>query len=150
MYRAADRTLLVVCVGLAMLGGAGSCVGAADLPLLDLSSDQALTRLTPGQPDQVSVARAVGAPGLVVTCRLGANAYPGVVITPEAAVWDLAAFGHVEARVVNTGTITSGVSLRVDNEGDWAASPWSSETLYLKPGEAGTLHVRFGYAWGKP
>lgn len=150
MLRVAKRALVVVCLGLAMVGGAGSCVGAADLSLLDLSSEQALTRLTPGQPDQVSVARAVGAPGLVVTCRPGANAYPGVVITPEAAFWNLSAFGHVEARVVNTGSLTSGVSLRVDNEGDWAASPWSSETLWLKPGEAGTIHVRFGYAWGKP
>jgi len=91
-------------------------------PLIDLGTDAALGRLVPGQPDQATAARASGAPGAVVTCRPGKNAYPGIVLKPEGPVWDLSAYGHVEARVANTGSITSGVSVRVDNEGDWTAN----------------------------
>jgi len=122
----------------------------ADMPLVDMAAEEALARITPGQPDQVTVARAEGAPGAVVTCRPGESDYPGIVLKPEAAVWDLSAFGHVDARVANTGTIASGVSVRLDNEGDWTTNPWSSETLWVGPGQTGTVRVYFGYSWGKP
>ena len=121
-----------------------------DKPLLDLTAPKAVDRISLNQPDQVAVARAEGAPGVVVTCHPGKNDYPGVTIKPEAGLWDFSAFGHVDARVVNVGKVGSGVSLRVDNDGDWTTNPWNGEMLWLKPGEAGTVRVRFGYSWGKP
>lgn len=144
------KSFLVCLLCLLAVAGARAQVPPPDLSLIDLTDAQALSRVTPGQPDQVSVARADGAPGALVTCRPGNNAYPGIVVKPEGAVWDLSRFGHVEARLVNTGAVTSNVALRVDNEGDWTANPWSCEALLLKPGEAGTIHVRLGYAFGKP
>ncbi len=137
-------------LALAVLWAGSAGADPPDKPLLDLTAAQALSRISVNQPDQVTVARSEGAAGVVVTCRPGKNDYPGVTIKPEAGVWDLSAFGHVEARVVNVGAVASGVSLRVDNEGDWTTNPWNGETLWLKPGEGGTVRVRFGYSWGKP
>ena len=130
--------------------GSSCLADPPDKPLLDLTAPKAVDRVSPNQPDQVAVAPAEGAPGVVVTCHPGKSDYPGVTIKPEGAVWDLSAYGHVDACVVNIGAVTSGVSLRVDNEGDWTTNPWNGETIYLKPGEAGTVRVRFGYSWGKP
>jgi beta-glucanase (GH16 family) len=146
-------SLILSYISLAVLAGVAAVVAwpqPADQALIDLADETFLQRLTPGQPDQVTVARADDPDGVIVTCRPGKNDYPGIVVKPEGAVWDLRASGHVEARVVNTDAVTSGVSLRVDNEGDWTANPWNSETLWLKPGESGTVRVRFGYSWGNP
>jgi beta-glucanase (GH16 family) len=147
-----QRRLLLTVSLLALTGflTALATADTADKPLLDLAAAGALDRVSPNQPDQVSVARAEDGTGFVVTCRLGKNDYPGVTIKPEAGPWDLSAYGHVEARVVNVGAVASGVSLRVDNAGDWTTNPWNGESLWLKPGEAGTVRVRFGYSWGKP
>ena len=75
--------------------------------LLDLSGD-IQKRLTPqfGPSDQVSaaVSKDPAAPGLVITIQPGKADYPGMTLKPEGKAWDLSAFGHVEARVVNTGS----------------------------------------------
>ncbi|MDQ2687712.1 MAG: glycoside hydrolase family 16 protein, partial [Armatimonadota bacterium] len=63
--------------------------------------------------------------------------------------WDLSAFGHVEARVTNTGAQPLNLSLRVDNAGDWKDNPWNTESVSLKPGETGTVTTIFGYSYGK-
>ena len=70
------------------------------------------------------------------------------MVKPDGPAWDLSAFGHVEARVTNTGTLRSSINLRVDNEGDWTTNPWNAEALWLGPGETGTVLVRFGYSFG--
>jgi hypothetical protein len=137
---------------------------AADKPaapaasaLFDVAADGAEKAFTPswGAEEQVSVARSTdkSAPGLVVTIKPGKAGYPGVNLKPgwnqnpkpEGAVWDLSAFGHVEARVVNTGEKKLLVALRVDNAGDWQKAPWNTEQVWLNPGEAGTIKVIFGY-----
>jgi beta-glucanase (GH16 family) len=66
-----------------------------------------------------------------------------------ADAWDLSAFGHVEARVVNTGAEAARLYLRVDNEGDWKKSPYNSGVIDLGPGESGTLKVIFGYQFAQ-
>jgi beta-glucanase (GH16 family) len=86
-----------------------------------------------------------------VTIQPGAEGYPGIDVNPVTAkVWDLSSYGHVEARIVNTGTTVLGLGMRVDNDSASVSEPWNSEVLYLKPGEAGTAKVIFGYSWGKP
>ena len=128
---------------------------AAVKPLLDLSAPGAVeNRLKPswGAEGQMGVARSQdpAAPGVVVTIQPGGKSgYPGVDLKPEGAKsWDLSAFGHVEARVVNTGAKTLGIALRVDNEGDWHTAPWNTEQIYLEPGERGTVSVIFGHQYG--
>ncbi len=119
--------------------------------LLDLGSD-IQKRLTPhsGSSDQVSAAisKDAAAPGLVVTIQPGKADYPGIGLKPEGKAWDLSAFGHVEAQVVNTGSKDLLFILRVDNKGDWHDSPWSTEYTSLKPGQRGTVTVIFGHSYG--
>ena len=124
-------------------------------PLLDLSgaAGDIQNRVTPtwGTKDQVSVApsRDTTAPGLLVTVQPGKASYPGIDLKPEGAKsWDLLAFGHVEARVVNTGSQTLVFALRVDNEGDWHKAPWNTEQIRLQPGAKGTVSVIFGCQFG--
>lgn len=144
------RSVAVVAAWLLVLAVAWGQAPPAAEALLDWTDANVLTRVVPGQPDQVTLARAEGAPGVVATCHPGKNAYPGLILKPEGPVWDLSRFGHVEARVVNLGAARLNLSLRVDNAGDWTLNPWSSEAVWLKPGEATTIRVRFGYSWGKP
>ena len=103
-----------------------------------------------GSGEQVSAAASqdAAAPGLAIAIKPGKADYPGVSLRPEGKAWDLSAFGHVEARVVNTGAKAARFALRVDNEGDWHDAPWNTEHIDLKPGERGTVTVIFGYQYG--
>ena len=110
------------------------------LLLLDTNSTD---RIAPTS-EQVTVT-----PGIAVTIRPGKEGYPGIKLAPKDGTWDLSAFGHVEARVVNTGAKPISISLRVDNSGDWQDGPWNTESVYLKPGNAGTITTIFGYSYGR-
>ncbi len=144
---------LVMCAILLLLSSQLVSTARADGPtkqLLDLSGD-IQKRLTPqyGSNDQVSaaVSKDPAAPGLVITIQPGEAGYPGISLKPDGKAWDLSAFGHVEARVVNASSKTRLFALRVDNAGDWRASPWSTEQIWLKPGERGTVTVIFGHSY---
>jgi beta-glucanase (GH16 family) len=147
--RKAQATLFAAVACIASL----ACVSAADppdLPLIDLSTEASVARFVPSTASEVTVARAEGMPGVVVTCRPGKDSYPGISLKPEGAYWDLSAYGHADLRVTNVGAVDSGISLRIDNEGDWQTNPWSTECVWFKPGQSGVVRVRFGYSWGKP
>jgi beta-glucanase (GH16 family) len=116
------------------------------MPLIDFAGADAAQRCVPGC-DQVTCQP--GADGLAVTIAPGDNGYPGLNIKPEGKAWDLSRFGHIDARIVNTGEKAVSVSLRVDNAGDWRKNPWNTESTYLKPGETKTINVIFGYQYGK-
>ena len=120
--------------------------------LLDLKGNVA-KRLTPqhGAEGQVSatVSRDAAAPGLVLTIQPGKAGYPGVTLKSEGSkAWDLSAFGHVEAKVVNTGDKAALFAVRVDNAGDWRDNPWNTEQAYVKPGGCATIKVIFGHQYG--
>ena len=120
-------------------------VRAAEKPILVAGQDVVIST---GMPDQVTFKRDAAA--VLVTCTPGKNDYPGVTLKPKSLLWDLSAYGYVEAKVTNTCKEGITVCLRVDNDGDWTQNPWSSEVAYPKPGETVTVKVRFGYSWGKP
>ena len=87
--------------------------------------------------------------GLDVVVAGSPEGYPGFAFVPSSGtVWDLSAWGHVKAKVTNTGTVGLMVSMRVDNNGEWKDSPWNTESIYLKPGESKFLKVIFGYQYG--
>jgi len=145
------RLILSACL---MLSGPLVSAAWIDGPtkdLLDLSTDAA-QRLTPqwGCEKQVKAAPSQdpAAPGLVITIQPGEAGYPGVNFKPEGKTWDLSAFGHVEARVVNTSSVNAMFALRLDNDGDWRDAPFNTEQVYLKPGERGTVTVIFGHQYG--
>lgn len=120
--------------------------------LLGLENDIA-KRLTPQFGCEGQVTAAVSqdpvAPGLVISIQPGKAAYPGMSLKPKGGgAWDLSAFGHVEARVVNTGEKAALFAVRVDNAGDWHDNPWNTEQAWLKPGQHATIKVIFGHQYG--
>lgn len=141
--------LLIVTVGFYQVANRQSLLPKASQTILDMKPGTE-SRLVPTS-DQVKVVHSLRleAPGMVVTCQPGKDAYPGVNVKPIGASWDLSAFGHVEARLVNIGTKPLSVSLRVDNAGGWTDNPWNTETVTLKPGESGTVKTVFGYSYGE-
>lgn len=136
-------------VALIMLAAMALSLWAADVPtkpLLDISAD-GVTQLKPNEP--VSLAFDAATPGIMVTVQPSPSSYPGVLLRPQGGTWDLSAFGHVAAKLTNTGQTPVEVCLRLSNEGNRKDKPWSADKLALQPGESGTLKVYFGYSWGK-
>jgi len=141
----------IVCVLLAFVAGM-SATARADGPmnLLDRASVATTNGLMPSSADvTTSYSDISDAAGVVVAIQPGADKFPGVTFRPPQGIWDLSAYGHVDARLVNTSTNRLVLSLRVDNAGDWHTSPWSFESLHLAPGAAGNLRVYFGMSFGK-
>ena len=129
---------------------AGGSVIAADgdaVTLLDLSQDQVTLKPSSEQVTHTKEPTGQGL-GLAVRIDAGEAGYPGLAIIPKDGPWDLSAFGHVEAKVINTGPKPIHLSLRVDNAGDWKLNPWNTEARMIQPGETGTIKVIFGYAYG--
>lgn len=90
------------------------------------------------------------APGLAITLQPGPADYPGVDIKPVGTPWNLAAYGHVDARIVNTGAKPIYVTLRLDNAGDYHDNPWNSNAALILPGKEGIVSTKFGYSYGQP
>ncbi len=106
-------------------------------------------RLKPTSPQVMAVrSQSSTSPGIEVTIQPGSDSYPGVHIKPESAVWNLIAYGHIEASVVNTGQKPINLALRVDNAGDGSADTTNTESVSIAPGETKTVKVLFGYAYG--
>ena len=68
--------------------------GTASLPASGVAPTSAQVTVT-RSPDPAT-------PGLVVTIQPGKEGYPGLTLKPPGGLWNLSAFGRVEARVVNT------------------------------------------------
>ena len=122
---------------------------AKSLPLIKVAQPGSENRLTPSS-DEVSVTRSTDAkPGLIVSITPGKEGYPGVKLKPEEGkAWDLSQYGHVDARVTNTGKSAVNIALRVDNDGDWHHEPWNTESATIEPGKTQTITVIFGYSYG--
>lgn len=142
------RTLLATAWLLSTLAGAAAAADTAPKPLIDLAADGAEKRFAPSG-EQVTVAHSAATPGVAVTIKPGKDGYPGIDVKPDGGAWNLSAYGHVEARLTNTGAKPLAIVMRVDNAGDWRANPWNTEQLTLKPGQSGSLEVLFGYANGR-
>ena len=101
-----------------------------------------MAQVTPDKPDG-QVTGTLGKDGIDVQMQAGAEGYPGIVVQPaNAKTWDLSPFGHIEARITNTSAKALTIGLRVDNDGSWKDSPWSTENLRLKPGETQAIPYR--------
>lgn len=147
----AFRTWCCSATLLACLGGPLAAVDPTQRPLVDIALPGMEAKFINNAADQVAIARAANATGIDITVKPGSNGYPGVALKPEGegALWDLSKVGHVAVTITNTGAEKLTVSLRIDNPGDWKASPWNGENLSVKPGETRTGVVYFGYSWGK-
>ncbi len=88
------------------------------------------------------------APGVNVAFKPGEEAYPGIRVAPQAP-WDLSSFGHVEARIANTGSSPLTVTFRIDNAGDHRQRPWNAERAKIEPGQTKAIKIIFGYSEGQ-
>jgi beta-glucanase (GH16 family) len=122
---------------------------ADEAPKVLLEMKEGAERLLTPSSAQVTISHSTEPVGIVVTIQPGDEGYPGVSLKPEGETWDLSKYGHVEARVVNTGEKPGSISLRIDNNGNWEDNPWNTESVYLQPGETGTISTIFGYSYGK-
>ena len=121
--------------------GAGSAI--APRPLVDLTSADAAKQMRADKGDPTI---AVDKTGIALTFPGSPADYPGVMITPATGkAWDLSPFGHIEAKVTNTGDKPMGINLRVDGE-SWKVT--NTESVTVKPGESKVLKVIFGYQFG--
>jgi len=76
--------------------------------------------------------------------------YPGFDLAAPDGTWDLSGFKGVAVEIANDGGAKVGVSVRVENAGDWKTSPWNAQTSWINAGAAGTVTVIFGENFGKP
>jgi hypothetical protein len=78
----------------------------------------------------------------------GAADHPGIHIYPaEGSSWDLSQYGHIDAKVTNTGDKVFGINLHViGSEGYWTEQ--NSEFVNVPPGESRIVKVIFGNSRG--
>lgn len=140
-----DRLALVLTGFLVLWFGASVGLAAEPKSLLDEKGAQ--LHITPSSAQVSAVA---GEDGITVSIEPGKEGYPGITLTPSAGgMWDLSGYGHLRARITNTGTTPLGISLRIDDDGPWQDNPWNAEQIYLKPGAGGEIKLVFGHSWGQ-
>ena len=110
-----------------------------------------------GTPNLDGVRADQGA-ALSVTTQNGASAirvdipassgYPGITFPAPEGGWDLSDYAGVQLDLTNPGAEDVAMTLRVENAGDRAQSPWSVQVFRIKPGKTETLKVVFGQSFG--
>jgi beta-glucanase (GH16 family) len=71
--------------------------------------------------------------------------HPGLRVVPaEGKVWDLSRYGHIEAKVTNTGTKTLAFVMQAE---DGSGGLNNLESMNVKPGETRVLKIVFGYQY---
>jgi beta-glucanase (GH16 family) len=117
-------------------------------PLIDVTAPDATKHIRQNYGDPVYTA---DAKGITVQLPAARANYPGIQIFPNPddpkAVWDLSKYGHIEAKITNTGKEVIRPSLSID--GEFAGQPArNTEIMGVKPGETKVIKVIFGYAFG--
>jgi len=121
---------------------AANSVGAiAPRPLIDLSSPDASKQVRPNNGDpEYTIDKA----GISVSLPAARAGYPGIQVIPaNGGSWDLSPFGHIEAKITNTGTSTIRLTMRVDSQ-----DLRNTEVIGVRPGESKVAKVIFGYDFG--
>jgi len=118
----------------------------APKPLIDITSPDAIKQLRPNYGDPVYK---IDDKGITVSLPAARANYPGIQIIPPAKgeFWDVSPYGHIEAKITNTGDKLIKITMRVD--GVVSGQPASdAEVIGAKPGESKIIKVIFGYSWG--
>ena len=139
---------LMLATALLCAGSALAQVGGiAPKFLVDPNSPKAAAQITPADNDHGQTTTTLGKDGITVNIAGGPAGYPGISVKSETgAPWDLAPWGHIEAKITNLGADNLSMGMRVDNQND--GSSCNCEILSLKPGESKVVKVIFGYAYG--
>ena len=117
----------------------------APRPLVDTTSPDAMKQLRPNYGDPVYT---VDKTGITVSLPAARANYPGIQVIPATGdSWNLAAYGHIEAKITNTGDKLIKATMRVDGS-DRGQPAMNAEVIGVKPGESKVIKVIFGYEWG--
>lgn len=141
------RSLSLLSALAALLVNAAMAQTSAIAPkfLFDPKSPNAADLVKPSGSTQATPA--IDKDGITVTINPGPANYPGIMILPEGGTpWNLAPWGHVEAKLTNLGTTDISVAMRVDNKTD--GNSCNTEGARLKPNESKVIKVIFGYSYG--
>ena len=143
------RTCFTAILFLALACATAQADEPAALTLIDPVSPEAAGQIKPNEnfgDTQFEVTET----GINVAVKADGKAgYPGLAIRPaDGKAWDLARYGHIEARITNTGESRIHASLRIDNPGHHTTQPWNTEAKAINPGQTETIKVIFGYAHG--
>jgi hypothetical protein len=124
----------------------------ASKPLVDFASPDASKQIQLAKGTPAGSAVTVDKAGIAVNFtpfQKGDADHPGIHVYPaKGKFWDLAAYGHVEATITNTGAAGFNIVMHVSDEGDGYWTEKKLEFLSIKPGETKTLKVIFGYEKG--
>ena len=117
--------------------------------LLDAASPDAAKQVTEAKGVPAGSTIKTDAKGCLVSFapwQKGDADHPEVDIAPsKGKSWDLSAYGHVEAKITNTGTNGFTVIMRVvDEDGGYWRLAKKAEGLPVKPGETLLFKVPFG------
>jgi hypothetical protein len=125
----------------------------APKPLIDFTSPDAVK--------QVTATKGIPANSVVTVDKTGISMsfppqkptdgkHPGVHVTPATGkLWDLSAYGHVEAKITSTSDKQRfDVVMHVVDQGVGFWAERNMEAVSLQPGETKTLRVIFGYQKG--
>lgn len=75
--------------------------------------------------------------------------HPGLHVFPATGrFWDLSPYGHVAAKITNTGTAGFNIVMHLSDEGEGYWTEKKLEFVSIKPGETKILKVIFGYEKG--
>jgi hypothetical protein len=147
-------SLLWLVAGLALLSSAGTSLLQADGAkptdndfLVDFKKDSSKDSISYAAGGAGTLDTQAGVIKLTVPAG---NGYPGIKFADPSGFWDLTGYTGVEVEVVNTGTDTIKLSLRVDADGPSSDNPWDGAMETVGPGETKMIHVTFGESFGKP
>ena len=144
VFRLGTFLVLLTCGNSGLRAGDASG-GMAPKPLVDVTAPNAIKQLRPNYGDPVYT---VDKTGITVSLPAARANYPGIQVIPATGdSWDLSAYGHIEAKITNTGDKLIKATMRVDGF-DKGQPAMNAEVIGLKPGESKVIKVIFGYAWG--
>jgi beta-glucanase (GH16 family) len=142
---------LLLCFGMGstVSGGQQAAQGNPELPLIDLTSPDAAKQAQADKGVPAGSVIAVDKTGVAVNFapfQPGNADHPGVLILPASGkTWDLSSYGHVEAKITDSGDRGFSLVMRVvDEKGNyWRIGP-KAEALDFKPGESRVFKVTLG------
>lgn len=139
------RSLLASASALCLFASAP--LASADSKFLDIASlDGSAIKVENGG---VATIEDVGGAKAIKLTFPASKSYPGFEIPAPNGEWNLGSSSGVAAEITNNSSAKVGVSLRVENAGDWKKSPWNANVIWLAPGATGTVKVKFGESFGK-
>ena len=146
--------LLALVSGSAMAQAQGTAAASVPKPLslIDFTSPDAAKQVQPAKGVPAGSTITVGKTGIVVNFtpfQAGDADHPAFhVYPPTGKFWDLSLYGHVEAKITNTGTAGMNFLMKVADEGEGFWQENKLEGMKIMPGETKTIKVVFGYQKG--